>query len=258
MATYAVSDLHGQYKMFTKSLEKVDFSDDDQLYMLVDAIDRGPNGIKILQHVMNASNMHFLLGNHEFMMLNAVAMDGTASSDYSKLPGKDADLWVFSNGGNKTYYKYKLMKKTERIKLLEWLENRPVSTKIVVNETTYVLTHSFFKVDKFDVPYKAMDYDTVWNIVCESPFRWDFYMDNKEYSQYEPWIFIIGHVPTCHADEAEGYRQLSIYREDNIIDIDGGCAHHDSEDKYFKGGIMLRLDDMKEFTITFDELEHIK
>lgn len=27
------------------------------------------------------------------------------------------------------------------------------------------------------------------------------------------------------------------------------------EDKYFKGGIMLRLDDMKEFTITFNELE---
>ena len=84
------------------------------------------------------------------------------------------------------------------------------------------------------------------------------FLDNREYSQYEPWLFVIGHVPTCHADEAEGYRPLSTYREDNIIDIDGGCAHHDNEDKYFKGGIMLRLDDMKEFTITFDELEKMK
>ena len=156
------------------------------------------------------------------------------------------------------YYKYKLMKKSERIELLEWLRSRPLSTKVEVNETTFVLTHSFFKVDKFDVPYSEIDYQTAWDIVWDSPFRWDSYMDNREYSQYEPWLFVIGHVPTCHADEAEGYRPLSTYREDNIIDIDGGCAHHDNEDKYFKGGIMLRLDDMKEFTITFDELEKMK
>ena len=53
MATYVISDLHGQYKMFLKLLEKVAFSDADELYMLGDAVDRGPDGIKILQHVMN-------------------------------------------------------------------------------------------------------------------------------------------------------------------------------------------------------------
>ena len=45
VATYAISDLHGQYKMFLKFLEKVEFSDKDSLYMLGDAIDRGPDGI---------------------------------------------------------------------------------------------------------------------------------------------------------------------------------------------------------------------
>lgn len=257
MAVYAVSDLHGQYKMFQKLLQKVNFSEGDQLYMLGDAIDRGPDGIKILHHVMEAPNMHFLLGNHEFMMLNGVAQDGTASAALRNLPGRDADLWVSYNGGNKTYYKYKLMKKPERLKLLEWLKSCPLSTKVEADGQTFVLTHSFFKLNLLDVPYSEIDYKTAWDIVWKSPFRWDLYMDNKEYSQYEPWLFIIGHVPTCHADERDGWRPLSTYREDNIIDIDGGCAHHDNDDKYFKGGIILRLDDLKEFAITFDELEKI-
>ena len=66
------------------------------------------------------------------------------------------------------YYKYKLMKKSERIELLEWLRSRPLSTKVEVNETTFVLTHSFFKVDKFDVPYSEIDYQTAWDIVWDS------------------------------------------------------------------------------------------
>ncbi len=65
MATYAVSDLHGQYKMFIKLLEKVGFSADDQLYMLGDAIDRGPDGIKILHHVMNEVYSDFMSADDE-------------------------------------------------------------------------------------------------------------------------------------------------------------------------------------------------
>jgi len=40
MATYAISDLHGQYGIFEKLLEVIDFSDDDYMYVLGDAIDR--------------------------------------------------------------------------------------------------------------------------------------------------------------------------------------------------------------------------
>lgn len=53
MATYTVSDIHGQYALFQKLLESIHFSDDDFLYILGDAIDRGPDGIKILQAIMN-------------------------------------------------------------------------------------------------------------------------------------------------------------------------------------------------------------
>ena len=70
MAIYAISDLHGQYGIFEKLLEVIDFSDDDYMYVLGDAIDRGPDGIRILQRIMSSPNMDLLIGNHEFLMLN--------------------------------------------------------------------------------------------------------------------------------------------------------------------------------------------
>lgn len=204
---------------------------------------------------MNSSNMHFLLGNHEFMMLNSVALDGSATAKYGKLPGKDSNLWVFSNGGNKTYYKYKLLTKTERLSLLDWLNTRPLSTKIEVNSTTYILTHAYFNASMIDVPYCEIDYDKAWDIVWQSPFRWDLYVPNDDYTKYAPWTFVVGHVPACHADENDGPRPLSAFKEDNIIDIDGCCAHHNASDAKCKGGILLRLDDMKEFTVSFSEIK---
>ena len=41
---YAMSDLHGCYNLYVKMLEKINFSDEDTLYLLGDYVDRGDNG----------------------------------------------------------------------------------------------------------------------------------------------------------------------------------------------------------------------
>ena len=51
MSTYVISDIHGQYEPFKRILQQINFSDDDVLYVLGDAIDRGPDGIKILKEI---------------------------------------------------------------------------------------------------------------------------------------------------------------------------------------------------------------
>ena len=45
---YAMSDLHGCYDKYIKMLEKINFNENDMLYILGDIVDRGPDGIKIL------------------------------------------------------------------------------------------------------------------------------------------------------------------------------------------------------------------
>jgi len=238
--------------MFSELLKKADFSKSDELYMLGDAIDRGPDGIRILKTVMESHNMHFILGNHELMMLEVVSSDGSVIPNIYEFQGREAINWLFNNGGDRTYHKYRSLKRIERKKLLKWLNSRPLSTKIEINGTTYILTHSAFDKDKIDVPYKEMDHETAYYITWYSPFRSDIYKSIDEYAACKPWMFIIGHVPAYNLGDNRCGCMPSSYREENVIDIDGGCTEFG--DKEAKGGILLRLDDMKEFTLSFAEL----
>ena len=45
MATYVIGDIHGQ-------LEKMKFNENDELYVMGDVVDRGPDPIKALQYLM--------------------------------------------------------------------------------------------------------------------------------------------------------------------------------------------------------------
>ena len=56
MATYVMSDIHGQYSLFERMLDKIKFSDTDDLYILGDIIDRGPENIKMIEKVFSNSN----------------------------------------------------------------------------------------------------------------------------------------------------------------------------------------------------------
>ena len=44
------------------------FSDEDELYVLGDVVDRGPEPIKVLQDMRKRPNVVFILGNHDFTM----------------------------------------------------------------------------------------------------------------------------------------------------------------------------------------------
>ena len=70
--TYVISDVHGHLDCFEAILEKINLQPDDRLYIFGDVIDRGFRGIEILKRVMDMPNAEMLLGNHEFMMLNAL------------------------------------------------------------------------------------------------------------------------------------------------------------------------------------------
>ena len=39
---YLMSDLHGRYDKYLQMLEKISFSDEDELFLLGDLCDRGP------------------------------------------------------------------------------------------------------------------------------------------------------------------------------------------------------------------------
>ena len=93
---YLMSDLHGHYNLFLQMLEKINFTEDDELFILGDIIDRGPKSLELIRYIMeHRKNIHLIKGNHEAMMIDA-SKEGFYSILY------DTTLW-FHNGGFETF-----------------------------------------------------------------------------------------------------------------------------------------------------------
>ena len=66
--TYVLSDIHGNFEIFKRMLEKIQFNSHDQLYILGDICDRGPCSLDIYFYIQKFDNITLLKGNHEYMM----------------------------------------------------------------------------------------------------------------------------------------------------------------------------------------------
>lgn len=110
MGTYVISDVHGQLKCFEAILDKINLQSYDRLYVLGDVIDRGTHGIEILKRIMTMPNAEMLLGNHEFMMLNAL---GEPYDGIHRSLSDSTELW-YENGGFRTFVSFQSQSKKVR------------------------------------------------------------------------------------------------------------------------------------------------
>ena len=67
--TYFVSDIHGEYDLFMRLLKKIKFSEQDEMYVLGDIIDKGKYSVKLIKYIMQRPNIHCIIGNHEHSFL---------------------------------------------------------------------------------------------------------------------------------------------------------------------------------------------
>lgn len=84
---FASSDWHGCGKVANKVLEFL--NPEDTLFFLGDAIDRGPDGVAILDVLLHRQNTFFLKGNHEEFLEHC--------------PTHSPDIMWMVNGGHDTY-----------------------------------------------------------------------------------------------------------------------------------------------------------
>lgn len=100
---YAISDVHGMYGSYDEAIKRM--SPNDHLYIIGDAIDRGSEGIKILQDIIRRKNdtrnnpeITFLLGNHEWQFLHCLAL--MQHFDLTEQEVEALAMWRhFENGG---------------------------------------------------------------------------------------------------------------------------------------------------------------
>lgn len=76
MPRFAISDIHGCAKSFKALLEKINLTKEDDLFLLGDYIDRGPDSRGVIDHIWELQNEGFkvncLRGNHEQMLLDEI------------------------------------------------------------------------------------------------------------------------------------------------------------------------------------------
>lgn len=76
MRRFAISDIHGCHKTFLALLDAIQLTKEDELYILGDMIDRGPNSVAVMDHVIQMMEDGYkvtpLMGNHEWMFMQAI------------------------------------------------------------------------------------------------------------------------------------------------------------------------------------------
>ncbi|AEB06772.1 metallophosphoesterase [Coriobacterium glomerans PW2] len=131
MATYVTSDAHGHLRALDRALELAQPSAEDTLYVLGDMIDRGPDPVGVIDLVRALPCARAILGNHERMMLDALA--GTDELD--------ADTWVL-NGGWTTAPGLDRVDRDKLDGLMDWLCELPLYDVVETADRLFILVHA--------------------------------------------------------------------------------------------------------------------
>lgn len=272
MATYVISDIHGYLSRMFDVLEQAHFDwDNDELYVLGDIIDRGPESAEALIWAMEEAprNVHFLLGNHEDMAHTALKyiQDDLDVCDFLYL-----NPWSW-NGGVHTLYDLKEERGSDFChKAAKWIEELPLYYTLNVNGMKILLVHagictgSIRMSDDFikDGRDEYVDIPSIGEVWSQHLLwireRW--FQDKKAY----PYDYIIfGHSPTT-MEWWGAINWCNEYRSDKdpIIAVQGKPGYIVRMSGYGSGHMrccidtgrkrmgLLRLDDMTEFYSTYE------
>lgn len=212
MRKFAISDIHGCAKTFKKLLEDVlDFHKEDELFLLGDYIDRGPNSKGVLDIIIGMINDGYkvktLMGNHELMMLESYDQNSESS------------VWRL-NGGMAT------------------LESFNVAAVIDIPSDYFDFIRSlddYLLVDEFILVHAGINFNVKRNGKAKKDFLWKVknpFVDRKSLLWIRDWydevdrewlgdrIIIHGHTPQSAFDIQYMHKNLAQFP---VLDIDNGC-----------------------------------
>ncbi|PSR05997.1 MAG: serine/threonine protein phosphatase [Bacteroidetes bacterium SW_10_40_5] len=207
----AISDIHGCNQTFQALLDKISLNKADQLFLLGDFIDRGPDSKGVIDKIFELEGAGYqvktLMGNHEDMLFEA-------------LKSTDAlEHWVGFNGGYDTLMSFEVEhpssipdKYLNFFNKLEWY----------LSLEEYILVHAGLN---FQAPDPFKDYDSM---VWIRNYETDLNQTNNK-------LLIHGHTPIPFERIKENANSPC-----SRLNIDNGCAY---DKPGLNGLVALNLDD---------------
>ena len=194
----AISDIHGCARTFRTLIEdKVHLKLSDELYLLGDYIDRGPDSKGVIDYILRLKalghTVHCLKGNHEDMMIAGIHNLQTRRN------------WM-THGGHTTMDSFDA-DTLQDIPQKYW--NFLDSLEYYRTVDQYILVHAGLNFDAID-PLKDTQ-SMMWVRWWEDKVNWDWLGDR---------VIVHGHTPT---EMQEIIYSLKYTIDVQIIDIDAGC-----------------------------------
>lgn len=198
---FVISDVHGCAKSLKKLVEdSLQLSKEDELYLLGDFIDRGPDPKGVIDYIMDLKAKAYQVftsrGNHEEMMINSI------------LENDGLDLWLL-NGGTSTLASFNL----------DWVSDVPDKYLEFIGRLEY-----YFEVDNYILVHAGLNFELKDPLTIGKDMLWArWWYDHIDHEWLNGRYIIHGHTPI----QENSIRSM----RDNIdhlkvLDIDNGCYYH--------------------------------
>ena len=183
---FVMSDIHGQYDLFLKMLDKIKLKREDLLVIIGDICDRGKKSyeiyIKCMKMIKLGYNLKFILGNHEDMLLEDLENDYPIryETEYSVFRNSK----YFENKDMKDWHEENFLEEIEW--LVKWLKNCP----LIISGNENIFVHAGLDLNK--VLEKQEKETVLWT-------REEFWlMENVELEEYKGKNIYFGHTPNLN------------------------------------------------------------
>ena len=201
MSSYVIGDVHGCSRTLEELVtNKLCLKEPDQLYLVGDYIDRGPDSKGVLDFIIDIGKQYQvvpLMGNHEWMLLEAALSN---SSD---------EIWLY-NGGEATLESFGAAAANEvPAEYIDFIK----SLKLYHELDKHLLVHAGFNLDVEDM-YEDTN-AMLWA-------RYVTYPDDAE--ELQGRIVVHGHTPITREELVE-----SVNNHSNGINLDTGCVFTGTE-----------------------------
>lgn len=199
MRKICFSDIHGHLKTFEAALDRWAFSKSDQLFLLGDYVDRGPDSKGVIDFIQKMGrdgyDVRCLMGNHEEMVVRDFDLELTQA--WEKL-GDSATLASFG------------AHRTSEIpnEYINWMRGLP----------------TFFEIDEFILVHAGLNFEAADPLADQISMRWirDFY-GKIDFDWLDGRIIVHGHTPILQFAIKMLHKKMETAQTGGILNIDNGC-----------------------------------
>lgn len=245
MKIFVMTDLHGQGELFDKALQWMEEVSEGKFicYFLGDAIDRGPDGWRIMNYLLdNPDKFVYIKGNHEDLFVSAMKEyfqmceeEGYSPEEFAKrnnwcggevmFGGSDMMLH-YRNGGEPTFTSW--MRAGCPRKYIKLLSELPVFETVAIDSLEggllgiYDMCHAGCTMNEWEAEDEE---GAIWSRQHFSE-AWTLETDGMRHT------LIHGHTPIVHMPakfrKENGMRSMHAlnYNHGTKIDLDCACFHY--------------------------------